>query len=63
MLQFDAKFIVTKDKLTAEKFIAAGFSVISESGGCYVLLNQPPKNFRFNGIDRTKFCYTNMLCM
>lgn len=54
-------FIITVDKDTANRFIAAGFKVLSHHGEAYTFLNQPPKNFTFEQFDKTKFSYTNML--
>ncbi len=54
------KFVITTDELTAKSFIEAGFKLISQTGG-YVFINQPPKNFNFEQIDRNKFIYTNKL--
>ena len=56
-----SKFIMTMDGPTATKLIAAGFKLISQSGGCYIFINQPPQNFNFEQFDRTKVRYTNML--
>ena len=57
------KFIITKDKPTADKLISAGFSIISKHGDVYTFLNQPPKNFIFSSIDSRQFCFTNILSM
>lgn len=56
-------FIMTTDKYTADKFIAAGFTMLRNSGGIYVFLNTLPNNFTFSSIDKTKFCFTNILSM
>ena len=61
MPQSKQKFIITKDKLTADKFTAAGFKLISHQGGAYTFVNMPPKHFDFEQFDKTKFFYTNML--
>lgn len=55
------KFIMAMDKPTANKLIAAGFKLISQNGGNYTFLNQPPKNFNFEHFDGAKIHYTNML--
>lgn len=55
------KFILTVDEATANKFIAAGFKLMSRSGNGYLFLNHPPKNFSFEQVDKTKVFYTNML--
>lgn len=55
------KFILTVDEATANKFIAAGFKLMSKSGNGYIFLNRPPKNFNFEQVDSTRFAYTNVL--
>ena len=55
------KFILTTDELTAKSFIAAGFKLLSQSGGRYIFINQPPKTFNFEQVDSTRFAYTNVL--
>jgi hypothetical protein len=55
------KFILTTDELTAKIFIAAGFKLLSQSGGGYIFINQPPKTFSFEQLDRKKFVFTNKL--
>ena len=55
------KFIVTVDKLTADKMIASGLKLVAHQGAAYTFLNQPPTNFTFEQFDKTKFCYTNTL--
>ena len=52
-------FITTSDKETAEKLISAGFTLVSQNGA-YTFLNQFPKNFNFDEIDKTKMAYTNI---
>lgn len=64
MSQPKNNFIITMDESTAMKFVEAGFKLVAKSGGSggsYVFLNQPPKNFKFEKFDKTKFSYTNML--
>ena len=56
-------FIMTNDKPTADKFITAGFTMLRNNCGTYVFLNNQPKNFKFSSIDKTKFCFTNILSM
>ena len=53
-------FITTSDKETANKLISAGFTLVSQNGA-YTFLNQLPKNFNFDEIDKTKMAYTNIL--
>lgn len=54
-------FINTTDKETADRLISAGFQLVSQSGNAYTFLNQTPINFSFDGVDKTKIAYTNML--
>ena len=54
-------FIKTTDKETADKLISAGFQLVSQSGSVYTFLNQPPKNFTFDEVDKKKMAYTNTL--
>ena len=53
-------FITTTDKETADKLISAGFQLVSQNGA-YTFLNQLPKNFNFDEIDKNKMAYTNIL--
>lgn len=55
------KFILTTDELTAKTFMAAGFKLLSQSGGGYIFINQSPKTFNFEQLDRKKFVYTSRL--
>lgn len=59
----DKKFIIVKDKETADKFIASGFKFIGESSGAWTFINAAPQNFCFEEIDKTKFVYTNVLSL
>ena len=54
-------FIVTTDAETANKLIAEGLQLVSQSGNTYTFLNQLPKNFTFDGVDKKKMCYVNTL--
>lgn len=63
MSQSKQNFIITVDEAVADKFVAAGFQLVSQNGDSYVFLNNPPKNFRFEQVDKTKFAYTNILCI
>ena len=56
-------FIMTVDKSTADRFLAAGFKLVSHNGDSYTFLNSTPKNFNFEQFDKTKFAYTNILCV
>ena len=55
------KFIITLDQATANKLIAVGFKLVVQNGGKYTFLNQPPKNFNFEQLDKKNFSYTNVL--
>lgn len=56
-------FINTTDKETADKLISAGFQLVATSGNAYTFLNQLPKNFSFDEVDKGKMAYTNILSM
>jgi hypothetical protein len=57
------QFIKTTDKSTADKLITSGFNLVSQVGNLYIFLNQTPKNFDFNVIDKTKIAYDNILSL
>lgn len=54
-------FIKTTDEETAEQLLVAGFQLVSHNGNAYTFLNQLPKNFTFNEVDKKKMAYTNTL--
>ena len=54
-------FIKTVDKETADKLMTCGFQLVSRMGDMYTFLNQPPKNFSFEEIDKNKYTYSNMI--
>lgn len=56
-------FITTTDKETADKLLSAGFQLMSQNGNAYTFLNQLPKNFSFDEVDKNKMAYTNILSM
>jgi hypothetical protein len=56
-------FITTTDKETADKLISFGFQLVSQNGNVYTFLNQLPKNFSFDEVDKKKMTYTNMLSL
>lgn len=60
-MQKEKNFIKTTDKETADKLLFSGFQLVSQGNGVYTFINQLPKNFSFNGVDKTKMAYTNML--
>jgi hypothetical protein len=57
------QFIKTTDKLTADKLIVAGFKLVSQVGNIYTFLNNPPKQFNFDVIDKTMIVYDNILSL
>ena len=57
----EKKFIKTTDTETADKLMSAGFQLVSQSCNVYTFLNQPPKNFTFDEVDKKKMAYTNAL--
>ena len=57
------QFIKTTDKQTADKLMLFGFNLISQAGGLYIFLNQPPKNFNFDAIDQKMIVYDNILSL
>lgn len=57
------KFIITKDESTANKLVAAGFKLMSNTSGSWTFLNIAPTNFSFAEIEKEKYSYTNILCM
>ena len=56
-------FIKTTDAETADKLIAEGFQLVSQSGNVYTFLNQSPTNCNFGEVNKQKIAYTNMLNM
>ena len=48
----DKKFIKTTDRKTADQLIASGFRLVSQIGSVYTFLNEVPKNFIFDKVDR-----------
>ena len=56
-------FITTTDEETADKLISAGFQLVATSGNVYTFLNQLPRNFTFDEVDKKKMAYTNILSM
>lgn len=57
----EKNFIKTTDKETADKLISFGFQLVSQNGNAYTFLNQLPKNFSFNEVDKKKMAYSNTL--
>lgn len=59
----EKKFIITKDKDTAEILLAANFQLVNNIGEAYTFLNNVPKNFSFANFDKSKIVYTSMLAI
>lgn len=57
------KFIKTTDVETANKLMAYGFKLVSHIGSIYTFLNETPKNFTFEAVDKTKIVYDNKLSL
>lgn len=57
------KFIKTTDKTTADKLITSGFKLVSQVGNIYTFLNEIPKNFNFDAIDKRMIVYDNILSL
>lgn len=56
----DKKFIIVKDKPTADKLCAAGFILLSQIGGTYTFKNEQDQ-LSFSSIDTKKICFTDKL--
>ena len=56
-------FIKTTDTETANKLISCGFQLVSHIGNVYTFLNQLPKNFNFDSVDKKKVVYDNKLSL
>ena len=59
----DKKFIKTTDEKTANQLIVAGFKLISHVGNIYTFINEAPKNFNFDAIDKKMIVYDNILSL
>lgn len=57
------KFIKTTDSETANKLLAYGFHLISRVGNIYTFINDAPKNFSFDEIDKKMIVYDNILSL
>ena len=58
----NTKFVITKDKETADKLIAEGFRFISEVNGKYTF-EAKTSNMSFDKINEKKVAYTNILSL
>ena len=56
------KFIIVKDKPTADKLSAAGFILLSKIGDTYTFKNDQGK-FNFEDLEKGKICYSNILSL
>lgn len=54
-------FIKTTDEKTANQLIIEGFRLVSHVGNIYTFLNQLPKDFNFDTVDKKKVVYDNIL--
>ena len=54
-------FIKTTDEKTANLLLMLGFQLVSHSSTIWTFLNQPPKNFNFDTVDKKKIVYDNIL--
>ena len=57
------KFILTKDENTANQFLASGFQLVNKTSDLWIFMNSAPQHFNFDEIDKSKFCYSNILCL
>lgn len=59
----EKKFIKTTDTETANKLIAYGFKLVSHIGNIYTFLNDVPKNFTFEAMDKKMIVYDDKLSL
>jgi hypothetical protein len=57
------KFIITKDESTANKLLACGFQLVSNTSGVWTFMNMTPQNFSFAEIEKGKYSYSDILCL
>ena len=57
------KFIITKDESTANKLLTCGFQLVSNNSGVWTFMNIAPSNFSFAEIDKSKYSYSDILCL
>lgn len=57
----DKKFIITKNKSTANKLLAAGFILVSNIADVWTFQNVAPHNFNFDTFDKKDIAFTNIL--
>lgn len=56
-------FLKTTDDETANLLLMLGFQLVSHSSTIWTFLNQSPKNFNFDTIDKKKIVYDNILSL
>ena len=56
-------FIKTTDEETANALIAFGFKIVSHIGTVYTFLNDAPKNFNYESVEKSKIVYDNTLSL
>lgn len=59
----EKKFIKTTDEKTATQLIGAGFKLISHVGNIYTFINEIPKNFNFDAVNKKMIVYDNILSL
>ena len=57
------KFIIVQDEATANKLVASGFQIVSKINNTYTFMNQVPRNFSFDEVDKSKLAYSNILSL
>jgi hypothetical protein len=62
VMKMNKKFIIVKDKPTADKLSAAGFILLSQIGDTYTFKNEQI-NFNFASIEKGKICYSDILSL
>lgn len=55
------KFIMVKDKDIIDKMKNCGFVSVYRNDDYVMFINNPPKNFNFDSIDKSKLFYTNKM--
>ena len=57
------KFIIVQDEATANKLLSSGFQLVSQLNNTYTFMNQVPRHFNFDEVDKSKLAYTNILSL
>lgn len=58
-----SKFIMTKDNEIAKKLKLMGFIQVPSNNNLIVFMNNNNIKLNFNDIDKSKICYSNILCI